>query len=395
MNISLSATTTLGFLGAGQLARMSAAVAFRLGIQTAVFSGSYETSGLSGLSGGMDPLEQMTSLRFPGLFDDEQALIHFAKQCDLLTLENEFLDGRLLARVEKNSETPMLPSPETFQQLETKHLEKETFRKAGIPVTPYLKINRMNDLDRFASEHGHPFLLKSSKGGYDGYGNVTVTSPGQHRSAFEKLGGNKGHELIAEAFIPFEKELAVQVARNHTGVAVYPCCETIQKDHICKTVIAPAQIEKKASDEACRMAVAAVEAIDGTGLFAFEFFLTSEGTLLLNESAPRPHNSGHYSIEGCITSQFENHIRAVLGLPLGATDMRKPVAVMENLLGRRRGPAVMKSTGELWNVKDAHLHIYGKESSRIGRKMGHLTVLGEDPETTRGLAAELAATITI
>ncbi len=398
--LPLSADTTIGFLGAGQLARMSAAVVMRLGMRAAVFSGSGEDAasspgGVPGRDTKFEPLEWMTPLRFTGSFDDEDALVRFAEMCDVVTLENEFLDGELLLRVRDRSGTPMWPSPESFLKLESKWLEKETFRKAGIPVTPYGLITSVEDMAGFGEQHGYPFVLKSSKGGYDGYGNRTVRNPGEAGDAFASLGGDAGRELIAEAFIPFHKELAVQVARNRAGTTVYPCCETIQQGHICKTVIAPAPIDDLIAEEARRKAVEAVEAIDGIGLYAFEFFLTDDGRLYLNESAPRPHNSGHYTIEGCVTSQFENHIRAVMGLPPGPAGMRFPVAVMENILGTRNGPAIALVPGDLWTAKEVHLHIYGKQSSRIGRKMGHLTVLGEEFVGTAGRAADFVSKITL
>ena len=397
---SISADLIIGFLGSGQLARMSAAAAMRMGIRVASYSGSSKTERDADYTTPteklhLEPLDWMTPLSYPGAFSDEAALVHFARACDLVTLENEFLDGQILSHVASLSGTPILPSPSSFLKLESKWLEKETFRNAGIPVTPYQKISNIDDLERVAKRFSFPFVLKSSKGGYDGYGNKTVRSPDELEMAFTSLGGQAGRELIAESFIPFKMELAVQIARNRTGYVVYPCCETIQKGHICKTVIAPARIDRSISEEACAMAVSAMEAIDGTGLFAFEFFLTEDNTLYLNESAPRPHNSGHYTIEGCHTSQFENHIRAILGLPLGSTEMRRPVAVMENLLGIYDRSAITETEDEVWLSPDTHLHVYGKQRSRTGRKMGHLTVLGDDYETTAALAASLSAKISI
>lgn len=399
-NLSLPADLTIGFLGAGQLARMSAAAAMRLGLRVASYSGNSKAHRYADFAAPkemlqLEPLEWMTPLHYAGAFNDETALVQFARECDLVTLENEFLDGQLLSRVVSISGTPILPSPSTFHKLESKWIEKETFSNAGIPVTPYRKINDIDDLERFAKKFSFPFVLKSSKGGYDGYGNKTIRSPDELEMAFSSLGGHLGRELVAESYIPFKMELAVQIARNHTGYVVYPCCETIQKGHICKTVIAPARIDNSISEEACALAVRAMEAIDGIGLFAFEFFLTEENTLYLNESAPRPHNSGHYTIEGCHTSQFENHIRAILGLPLGSTEMRRPVAVMENLLGIHDRSAIAKTDDEVWLSADTHLHIYGKQRSRIGRKMGHLTVLGDDFATTPALASMLAANISL
>ena len=412
-HIEISANTTIGILGAGQLARMSAAEVFRMGMKVSAYPGvasRSSTRGSGSISGSPDsdesdknsentgnfhPLEWMTPLRTPGTFDDRDALIRFARQCTIVTLENEFLDGTLLADVEQASGTPVYPSPKTFSLLESKWIEKETFRKAGIPVTPYRKVTCRDDLKKAGNAFGYPWVLKSSKGGYDGYGNITIRSEDQAVSAFQSLGGDDNRELIAEAFIPFRKELAVQVARNQYGTAVYPCCETIQQGHICKTVIAPANIDPGIRDEACRISVDAVEAIDGRGLFAFEFFLSDDGRLLLNESAPRPHNSGHYSIEGCVTSQFENHIRAVMGLPLGSTEMRRPVAVMENLLGLADAPAFVENTSDLFKSPDAHLHIYGKRDSKKGRKMGHITLLGGHHEQTLSIASDLAERIRI
>ncbi len=382
----LSSRFTIGFLGAGQLARMSAYEALRFGMRVASYSGS---------ESGNEPLEMMTPFRFPGSFQDADALVHFARQCDIVTLENEFLDAELLDDVEQQSGTPLLPSPGTFHLIGTKWQEKETFRKAGLPVAPYRRMTSEADLERFGNEHGYPFLLKSSKGGYDGYGTATIGTLAEAGQAFRDLGGGAGRELIAEAYVPFVKELAVQVARNKSGTVVYPCCETIQKGHICQTVIAPAPVDPDIRRQACDLAVAATEAIRGTGLFAFELFLTGDGSLLLNESAPRPHNSGHYTMEACVTSQFENHIRTVTGLPPGPADMRRPCAVMENLLGSRNGPAFIDDADEVWKHPDVHLHLYGKEQSRKGRKMGHLTVLGADIRQTRELAATIAGRLLI
>mgnify|MGYP006281144871 CR=1 FL=1 len=190
-------------------------------------------------------------------------------------------------------------------------------------------------------------------------------------------------------------ELAVQVARNRHGVAVYPCVETIQDGHICTAVRSPAPIEEKLQKKAQELAIKATEAIDGIGLYAYEFFLTKEGHILLNESAPRPHNSGHYTIEGCITSQFENHVRAVSNLPLGATDLRSPAVVMINLLGTHNRNAVVENAHDVMNAEDGHLHIYGKKSSKEGRKMGHATFLGDDVDELHQKGLRLTDSIRI
>jgi len=382
---SIKAEFKLGFLGGGQLARMSAYQAYRFGIQTAVYrSGSTA-----------EPMDFVSPFVSVGAFDDEEKLIEFAKSCDVITLENEFLDSDLLKRVRDKSGTPMYPSPETFELIENKWIEKETFRKAGIPVAPYKLIKNEADIKSFGDEFGWPFVLKSSKGGYDGYGNATARDLESAFAGFDKLGGNAGRDILAEAFVPFEKELAVMIARSKSEVIAYPCVESIQQGHICKTIIAPAQIDLELQKKAQEIALKAAEIINGIGVFAFEFFLTKSGDIILNETAPRPHNSGHYSIEGCVSSQFENHVRAVCGMPLGNTSLRKKVAVMENILGTHKRKSISEEVFNSLATADAHLHLYGKLDSKPGRKMGHLTVLGNDVSTTLELAKKLGNEIII
>lgn len=373
----------LGFIGGGQLARMSAYSAFRFGMQVFGYTGT----------GVPEPLSFATPHIEKGELNDVSSLLRFARACDVITLENEFIDADVLQTVRDESGKPVFPSPESFRLISDKLTEKETFSRAGIPVVPYRKIDDPAGIIAFAGEHGWPVVLKSSKGGYDGYGNVTIHNETECDAAFRKLGGHEGRELLAEAFIPFTKELAVMVARNHLGTCVYPCVETIQENHICRTVIAPAPIDADLRASACEMALAATEAIDGTGVFGFEFFLTENGEILLNESAPRPHNSGHYTMEACVTSQFENHVRMVTGLHPGSAGMRRPAAVMVNLLGLTTGKAVTRNTDELMATPDAHLHIYGKLLSKKGRKMGHITLLGDDINDTLKRASRLAKQI--
>jgi 5-(carboxyamino)imidazole ribonucleotide synthase len=385
VNNPLRSDFTIGFLGAGQLARMSALQAFRFGIKVAVYSDRPEN----------EPVQFMTPLTGNGTFNDVDAMVAFAEKCDVITLENEFIDSDVLHQVQEMSGTPIYPSPDSFSLIENKLIEKQTFENAGIPVTPYSLIKNEDDLRSFGNNHGWPYMLKSSKGGYDGYGNEIADNADQAFKAFEKLGGTKGHDILAEAFVDFTHELAIQVARNSTGIAVYPCCETIQENHICTAVKTPADISRKLQAKAADFAVKATEAIDGKGIFAYEFFLTGEGDLLLNESAPRPHNSGHYTIEGGITSQFENHVRAVLDLPLGDTSLRKPAAVMINLLGTELRNSQIDHAIQALESSDGHLHMYGKLQSKPGRKMGHFTLLGNDVEQTYKEALKLTEKIRI
>ncbi len=375
----LSASFKLGFLGAGQLARMSGLQAFRFGIQVGVFSDRDEN----------EPVQFMTPYSSTGSYKSADDLTHFAKTCDVLTLENEFIDSEILRKAQEQSGTNIFPSPSSFAKIENKLIEKRTFEDAGIPVTPYKLVKTETDLKAFGQNHGWPYVLKSSKGGYDGYGNETVSNFEEAKKAYDNLGGHDDHDIVAEAFVDFTHELAVQVARNETGHVVYPCCETVQENHICVGVKSPAPVSQSIQYEAQQMALKATNAIDGKGIFAYEFFLTKNGDLLLNESAPRPHNSGHYTIEGCVTSQFENHVRAVMGLPLGSTKLRAPAVAMVNLLGTDKRKAQVDNALEALGTSDGHLHVYGKLNSRVGRKMAHYTLLGETVNETYAQASEL------
>jgi 5-(carboxyamino)imidazole ribonucleotide synthase len=380
----LSAGFRIGFIGGGQLAAMSALQALRFGMDVAVYAASAD-----------EPLCRMTPHMTLGRTDDIDALTAFAATCDVLTLENEFLDATVLTAVRDRSGTPLFPTPESFAAIENKIIEKRTFSEAGIPVADWREVRTEADLVRFGADFGWPYILKSAKGGYDGYGNATAYDVNSAKQGFAKLGGESGRPILAEALIPFTKELAVMVARNEHGVAVYPCVETIQENHICKVVVAPAPIPVPLRRQAQELAVVAMEALNATGIFGFEFFLTADNRLLLNESAPRPHNSGHYSIEGCVASQFENHVRAVCQLPLGSTDMRRPVAVMVNLLGTHARPVTADGIGSSFLESDTHVHIYGKRWSKPRRKMGHLTVLGDELTDTWERAETLAKSIRI
>jgi len=381
----VSSSFVIGFLGAGQLARMSALQAFRFGQQIAVFSDRPEN----------EPVQFMTPHSYSGSFNDVDSMLPFAKKCDVITLENEFIDSDILAKLQEKSGTPIYPSPKSFALIENKLIEKQTFENAGIPVTPYKSVKTKDDLILFGEKYGWPYLLKSSKGGYDGYGNKTVKNFKDAQQGFENLGGNKGHDIIAEAFVDFTHELAVQVARNETGIAVFPCVETVQENHICVAVKAPAPVSEDIQRKAQELAQKATEAIDGKGIFAFEFFLTKNGKLLLNESAPRPHNSGHYTIEGGVTSQFENHVRAVCGMPLGDTSLTNPAAVMINLLGTHNRECRFEFSEKAVNQPNGHLHNYGKLQSKPGRKMGHYTLLGDDIDDVYHLASEVTKDIKI
>jgi 5-(carboxyamino)imidazole ribonucleotide synthase len=357
---------------------MTAYAAFRLGMRVHIME---KTPG--------SPAGQIAHREVVGNPNDHQLLVEFASECDVVTLESEFLDENDLVEIEHAGHA-LYPRAHSVAQIQDKLVQKQTVQYAGVPVAPFRGVASYEDAVRFGEDHGYPILLKKRRGSYDGYGNATVRSAEEIEDAWRILTrGDATQELYCEAFVPFVKELAVMIARGHNGeLAVYPVVETIQENHICHLVIAPAEVDEGVKNAVIDSACRAVESIDGVGIFGIELFVTADGSVLLNEMAPRPHNSGHYTIEGCTTSQFENHIRAVMGWPLGSTDLRAPGVVMANILGRSNSTGVVRNYAAVLAHRSAHLHIYGKTESRIGRKMGHVTVLADSPGDALRIAQE-------
>lgn len=359
---------TLGILGGGQLAKMIAQEAYRMGLRVAIIEHGFDS-----------PAGCMTKHDFGDGWNDETALQKFIASSDVVTLENEFVDPDILAQIEEHR--PVFPSSATMRLVQDKLTQKEVMQKHGIAVPAFAAISSPEEAIAFGEQHGFPFVLKSRKFGYDGYGNATIKEPWQAEKQFQHLSKKGERQIMAEAFVNFERELAVMVARNRKGeTVVYPCVETVQKDHICHTVVAPAPVDIETQKRAQVLARNAVEAVDGIGVFGVEMFVTASGELTYNEIAPRPHNSGHYTIEGCYTSQFENAVRAVLNLPLGNTELVKGAAAMVNLLGERSGAGVPDNVRSMLQEAGAALHLYGKKDSRPGRKMGHITTVAATPE---------------
>jgi len=245
-----------------------------------------------------------------------------------------------------------------------------------IPVADFSEIKLTADIKEAINGFGYPVLLKAKMDAYDGRGNALIKTFDDIKKGLEKL---KGRDLYVEQFVPFVKEIAVMVARCSNGeIAVYPVVETIQENNICDTVIAPARISKKAYVNAQELAKKTMQHLKGAGVFGIEMFLQKDDNVLVNEIAPRVHNSGHYTIEACVTSQFEQHIRAIAGLPLGSTQMLVKVAVMKNILGTKEGNGFPENLEGALKIPGISVHIYGKNKSRLDRKMGHITIVGEE-----------------
>ena len=357
---------TIGILGGGQLARMSAFAAKRMGFNIVILEKEYDS-----------PAGQLANNEIKGWVNDSSKLKRLAGLSDVITLENEFVDYHRIEYLESLGKK-VFPSSKTISLIQDKLIQKQTLAANNIPVPEFTEVNHKADFESIVKKLGCPFILKSRKMGYDGYGNAFVNSRKEFEAAFDKL-THRHSKLLAEQLVDFKMELAVMVVRTKKEIKTYPVVQTVQKNHICHTVIAPAPgINKNLSLLAKTIAVESVLAVKGYGIFGVEMFYTRKGEVLVNEMAPRPHNSGHYTIEGCFTSQFENHIRSVLNLPLGSVEMVKPYAVMVNLLGKKNGPAIVSDYSKVLSDENVHQHIYGKKESRTGRKMGHITVIGND-----------------
>lgn len=353
----------IGILGGGQLGRMLVEAANRLNLQTVI------------LDSPGAPAKQINALHphIDGSFASADSIRLLAKECDILTYEIEHIDTKVLEVIEGQVE--IQPSWKTVRIIQDKCLQKSHLTKAGVATAVSLGVetNTYSCLSDVGAELGYPFMLKSRTLAYDGRGNCVVSSPDAIGSALEVL---KNRPLYAEKWAPFIKELAVMVIRKKDGTCVsYPTVETVHEDNICKLVYAPARVPDDIRAKARKLAEKAVGSFWGAGIFGVEMFLLEDGTLLVNELAPRPHNSGHYTIEACPTSQYEAHLRAITDLPIHSfsASLSTPDtnAIMLNLLG----PSSFEIARESLSVKGATVHLYGKAGAKVGRKMGHVTVV--------------------
>ena len=368
---------TIGILGGGQLGKMMAAEAVRMSVDARL---------LSPKEAG--PMQPYTGARV-GDWTDPDVLRPFTADCDVVTVESEWAPAGAAEEVLPD-DTALWPSTNTLSLIKDKGVQKQHLADAGCPVPAFACCETLEEALGAAEEFGYPVVLKQYRGAYDGYGNATAASEDELREAWPDLATEDG--AMVETFADFARELAVQVARRPGGnQVVYPVAYTEQRDHRCHAVEVPADIDDAIADKARHIAQKSVDAVEGVGLIAVELFEMPDGRVLVNELAPRPHNTGHYSIEGAATSQFENHVRAVLDWPLGDPSLRTPVAVMVNVLGRREGtPSQTSGLPRALDTEGVTPHIYGKPDVRPGRKMGHVTALGADRADTRK-RAEMAA----
>ena len=361
----------IGVIGGGQLAWMMAVAAKKLGLELTVQAGSPDES-------AVDIADRVVY----GKVNDAEATAQLAKYSQVITFENEFVDLVTLQELEnfvnQDRDRPalFLPKLETLAISVDKLKQRQHFRDRQIPTPEFYGVDTEIELLAAADRLGYPLVLKARRHGYDGKGTWVIADEMELRSAWETM---QRLPAIAEAFIPFERELAVIVARSQSGeIAIYPVVETLQTNQVCRHTIAPARINAAINTQVRNIAEQIVTSLDAIGVFGIEFFLTAEGDISVNEIAPRTHNSGHYTIEGCQTSQFEQLLRVVSGKPLGDVSMVAPVAIMVNLLGFEQNVSdYLEKRQAIARFPNTHIHWYNKTSASVGRKLGHVTILAE------------------
>ncbi len=350
--------STVGVFGSGQLGRMFAIEARKMGYRVHTFSPDSDT-----------PAGQVADLETSASFDDLDAVRAFARGVDVVTFEFENVPSQTIETAEEF--VKVYPGSDALHIIQNRFREKDFLRKKGFPVVDFRHILTLDDLQKAVVDLGTPCILKTAGFGYDGKGQVRINTLGDIPDAFEFL---KGSESILEAFVDFEKEVSVVCARDKGGNFVhYGVIENDHRRHILDVSFAPAAVTEKVLRNALELAREIAESLSFVGTLCIEYFVTRFGGLLVNELAPRPHNSGHLTFDACVTSQFEQQLRAVCSLPLGSTDYYSPAAMI-NLMGELWLEGEPDWPAALQNPR-TRLHLYGKSEARTGRKMGHLTAL--------------------
>jgi 5-(carboxyamino)imidazole ribonucleotide synthase len=369
MNHQVDLTTKLGILGGGQLGRMLIQEAVNFNIHIAVLDPSVNA-----------PCADLANNFVVGNFNDYQTVLDFGKTVDVLTIEIEHVNIEALEELERLGKK-VFPTPQALRTIQDKGLQKQFYKANNIPTAPFHLIDSAEDALLF-KEKG-PFMQKLRKGGYDGKGVTPLRTEAEFNAAFNA-------PSVLEEFVPFVKELAVIVARNERGeIATFPLVEMEfnPEANLVEFIFSPANVTVEIENNAKKIATDIANKLEHIGLLAIELFLTEDGNLLVNEIAPRPHNSGHHTIEACFVSQYGMHLRAILNMPLGSTGLRTP-AVMINLLGEKgfEGKARYENIEDVLHTEGAYIHLYGKEDTKPFRKMGHITVCNTNLEEAKDIA---------
>lgn len=363
---------SVGIIGGGQLGKMIALEAKRMALKICVLDPSSSC-----------PASSVSDELIVADFKDEQAIKKLANISDVITYEIELAGSEVLIELASKKAHLVNPSPETLRIIQDKYKQKSFLKENNLKVPAFSFVNSEKQLFELCEDYGYPVILKTREYSYDGRGNYLIRSKGEVSRALRKFGGEES-KLMLEKFVKFKQEISIIVARNRSGqIASFPVVENVHKDHILDMTIAPARVSHEVTTKAKKMAEQALSALNGAGVFGIEMFVTHDDKVLINEIAPRPHNSGHYSLEACSISQFEQHLRAILDLPLSEPRLLSPV-IMVNVLGPRNyvGPYVIGGLRKLFSIPGLTLHIYGKEISKPKRKLGHFTLMGKSIEET-------------
>jgi len=377
MSAALAPGSELGVFGGGQLGRMFALAAARLGYRVAVFAPE-----------GGSPTGQVAHRAVRAAYSDLEAVEEFARSVDVVTFEFENVPADTIAACAKHA--PVRPPGELLHASQERLREKAALVQLGLPVAEHRPITNQTELDAAVAGHAFPAVLKTAAWGYDGKGQVRVAAAADLERAWGEL---ERAPAVLESFVPFESELSVVAARGLDGsLALYEPMRNVHENHILDVTVFPAQIAAGTRDQAHEIARTLLEGFDVCGVLCVELFLMADGSLLVNEIAPRPHNSGHVTIDAHVSSQFENQVRAVCGLPLGSVEPLAPAGAMANLLGD------LWDRGEPdWSAALARpgvrLHLYGKGEARPGRKMGHLSVLAPSADEAERRIREARASL--
>jgi 5-(carboxyamino)imidazole ribonucleotide synthase len=356
-------TKVLGIIGGGQLGMMIAEAAKDMGDQISKIIVLDPTENC--------PAAQVGAEQIVGDFKDKEAIMDLAKKSDIITYEIESGDSDVLKEAQSFAE--INPSPETLRIIQDKFLQKTFLRENKIPVPDFIEINNFSDLQKGLKEFGYPALLKARRDAYDGRGNYKIDSANKIQDAWDYF---KGQKLMLERFVPFKMEVSVIASRNTGGqIKSFPLVENIHEENILRQTIAPARTDEQVSKKAEEIANETMNVLKGAGVFGIEMFVTNENEILINEIAPRVHNSGHHTLQSSKTSQFQQHLRAILGLELGDVELIHPT-IMYNILGSKgfEGEYAPIEISE----KNIFLKMYGKKISKPKRKLGHLNIVAEN-----------------
>ena len=380
-NSTIKPPANIGIIGGGQLGRMTSYCAKQLGYNVIVLDPTENS-----------PAMQVSDKGIAASFSDIDALRKLADECEVLTYEFEHINAELLIQLE-NEGNKVIPSGKTLKVIQDKFQQKSLLQAAGLPVPNFIAVSSKNDILSAIEKFGLPLVLKNTRGGYDGKGNYVIKSAEEVETAIQQLGSEN---LMVEEFINYTKELSIVIAKSPDETKFYPVVENSHEDSILRLTKAPALIDSYIEEKVQDIAGKTIEVLKDIGIFCIELFLTNEGKVYINEIAPRPHNTAHYTIEGCVTSQYQQLVRILTSLPLGSTELISPTA-MVNILGNEevKGRYYVDGLEKAMAEEKVYVHFYGKKATDRLKKLGHITACGDNVEAAAEKALKALEEIAI